>query len=511
MDAIDHIEKENTAVVIPNAIRVYMINGEEILFGSYIDRDPCYDLLSASIEAEKHYSLIKAEGQSHATNMEGVTAELSILRSSAAVASPSLSASDSTSDEADDDDGGDDEGIGHRTVSADGGPGAMESHLRDVASAEDLTSLADTQRDSAESRESSIPQIPLSPVFMRNREVTLLQDEAIRVPVASVWDTCWRDGDGYASFLCGMGDFDVQVGEWEDPTSDGGGIPCPEDTSELTFVAKRDCEYMHPRTSMLMFGPRNAPAKQIQYLFLQGKGVSKYTRSLRSKGKSRDKGGAPVKLTSRVSGLVLTVAQFDSIPMADDFKVLQYWSFEPAPDAPISHTAVKVGFAVFYTKSSLFRSQIWSGIKEELLEQSSKWLTFASTRAKLELRSAPADSESEDEEHPQGLSRPSSSRSLDGKRSRTSSLDLQSKDAPKGPLVALADAYEHSPHNAAAGTRRAVLWGLRKEDIALSLLLLIVALMFVQMLDNRAIRAEMAGYKDQLEGLQSQLARNIEY
>ena len=50
MDAIDHIEKENTAVVIPNAIRVYMINGEEILFGSYIDRDPCYDLLSASIE-----------------------------------------------------------------------------------------------------------------------------------------------------------------------------------------------------------------------------------------------------------------------------------------------------------------------------------------------------------------------------------------------------------------------------------------------------------------------------
>jgi len=27
-------------------------------------------------------------------------------------------------------------------------------------------------------------------------------------------------------------------------------------------------------------------------------------------------------------GVVLTVTQFDGIPMADVFKVLQYWSFE---------------------------------------------------------------------------------------------------------------------------------------------------------------------------------------
>ena len=61
MTDVHRIERENTAVVIPNAIRVYLSSGEEILFSSFIDRDPCYSLLDSSIQAEKHYAKIVAE------------------------------------------------------------------------------------------------------------------------------------------------------------------------------------------------------------------------------------------------------------------------------------------------------------------------------------------------------------------------------------------------------------------------------------------------------------------
>ena len=51
---------------------------------------------------------------------------------------------------------------------------------------------------------------------------------------------------------------------------------------------------------------------------------------------------------------------------------------------------------------------------------------------------------------------------------------------------------------------------LQREDCVMGLLVLIVVLMLVQMLDNRAMRAEIAGYKQQLDSLQTQLARNVE-
>ena len=68
-------------MVIPNAIRVYMNNGHDILFGSFIERDPCYNMLAASIEAEKHYSLIKAEADDRTACDDTATQKLSALQS----------------------------------------------------------------------------------------------------------------------------------------------------------------------------------------------------------------------------------------------------------------------------------------------------------------------------------------------------------------------------------------------------------------------------------------------
>ncbi len=515
MDTIDHVEKENTAVVIPNAIRLYMNNGHELLFGSYIDRDPCYDLLTASIEAEKHYSLIKAEGVSRAASMEAVTQELSALRHTASAALPSVPQSSSTSDETDNDDVNDDDTDLERErctpVSVDDGPSSMEVHLRDVASAEDLTALgcATLGRSSGDNatsaaRESPLPQqVALDLIFTHNREVTLLQNQALEVPVATVWDSCWRVAEGYSSFLHGMGDFDIRIGEWENPSQDGSPVHCPEDTSPLQFIAKRECEYKHPRTSMLVFGPKNAPAKQVQYLFLQGKGVSKFTRSLLHSHKPVS--NEDVKPSNSMSGLILTVTKFDSIPMADVFKVLQYWAFEPAPNAPSSHTAVKVGFAVHYTKSSHYRSQIWAGIHEELVAQSSKWLTFASAKAEMNLRSAPVDRQTASDESSRQLSMPASSLCRSDRRRKSMSEERRAEERHKEPPLVQADANKNGQSGATARVEGDVRRGLQKEDCALVLLVLIVALVLTLMLDNRAMRAEIADYKRQLEEIQTAL------
>lgn len=105
-----------------------------------------------------------------------------------------------------------------------------------------------------------------------------------------------------------------------------------------------------------MFGPKNAPATQVQYLYLPCKeniaGAAKGVDDLRRFKPSR--------------GLVLTITQFDGIPMADVFKVMQYWTFESLTN---SSCTVRVGVAMHYIKSTMFKSQILNGTKEELGDQ----------------------------------------------------------------------------------------------------------------------------------------------
>ena len=93
----------------------------------------------------------------------------------------------------------------------------------------------------------------------------------------------------------------------------------PKDLSKLTFHFQRTCSYLHPRTSMLMFGPKNAPAEQIQYLHIpEWVGKEPSTVSVENLG----------RLETISNALVMTTTQFDGIPMADVFKLFMYWSFE---------------------------------------------------------------------------------------------------------------------------------------------------------------------------------------
>lgn len=58
---LDSIEKTNTLYYIPNAISVVMNDQEKFFFGSFIDRDYCYNLLKNMSEVEKRMIEIHGE------------------------------------------------------------------------------------------------------------------------------------------------------------------------------------------------------------------------------------------------------------------------------------------------------------------------------------------------------------------------------------------------------------------------------------------------------------------
>lgn len=109
-----------------------------------------------------------------------------------------------------------------------------------------------------------------------------------------------------------------------------------------------------------MFGPKNAPGTQVQYLYLPCK------ENIVGGARSID----DLKQIKPLRGLVLTITQFDGIPMADVFKVMQYWTFETVGLPSRTQTCmVRVGVAMHYIKSTMFKSQILNGTKEELGDQ----------------------------------------------------------------------------------------------------------------------------------------------
>jgi hypothetical protein len=161
------------------------------------------------------------------------------------------------------------------------------------------------------------------------------------------------------SFLNSEGDFDVVATDWSlftDPP-----LTKAQNPGEFPFQFHRTITYLHPRTSMLMFGPKNATAKQKQYLYLP-----------RSSDASTD------SITRACSGVVLTATQFEGIPMCDVFEVLMYWSFR-ACSSTGGHvgkqTCVAMSCGVNYLKSTLLKGQIFAGVKEELEVLSKNWVS----------------------------------------------------------------------------------------------------------------------------------------
>ena len=55
-ESITHIKKESSLLVFPNAIRVILKSGEEILFVGFVSRDTCFSLLLKQLTNAGHAS-----------------------------------------------------------------------------------------------------------------------------------------------------------------------------------------------------------------------------------------------------------------------------------------------------------------------------------------------------------------------------------------------------------------------------------------------------------------------
>lgn len=173
-----------------------------------------------------------------------------------------------------------------------------------------------------------------------------------------------------SDFLTEEGDIEIGYGDWSvlsTPT-------VPEDITGLAFSYSRTFNYSHPRTTMLMFGPKNAPAKQTHYMYLPIKSAAPL------------KGGEEIGTAAFISkqqvpkGVVMIVTQFDGIPMADCFKIVQYFTFEES-SAATAATTVRIGVNVHFVKYTMLKAQVRDGVKEELSVLSQKWCTYAKHQA----------------------------------------------------------------------------------------------------------------------------------
>ena len=141
----------------------------------------------------------------------------------------------------------------------------------------------------------------------------------------------------------------------------------PEDVAGLSYSFSREFHYSHPRTTMLMFGPKNAPAKQNHYLYLPTKN-NKNDNNDESCSSFIDRQNVP-------KGVIMIVTQFDGIPMADCFKIIQYWSFEDSVNS--QNTTVRIGVSVHFVKYTVLKTQVRDGVKEELSVIANNWCKFA--------------------------------------------------------------------------------------------------------------------------------------
>lgn len=64
---VEKLKKTNTVYIIPNAITINTMNGDRYFFGSFIDRDPCFEILSSMVNIAK--SLVQVMGPGPSSNV----------------------------------------------------------------------------------------------------------------------------------------------------------------------------------------------------------------------------------------------------------------------------------------------------------------------------------------------------------------------------------------------------------------------------------------------------------
>ena len=259
----------------------------------------------------------------------------------------------------------------------------------------------------------------------QKKNIQILYTENVPLDVDDIWSYMWKNKDGFNGFLTNMGDFDINGDDWQ-PLHGTKKAP-NEEFCKFPFTHYRICNYLHPRTTHLYIGPKNAPATQTHYLYTD---MNLSSRSNSSAVNDDDNTNIE---TYGNYGLVLTVTQFDGIPMADCFKIFQYYYFEHKDSHNSNNidfhnsnisTNITVGLYIHFIKQTMFKGQVNSGVKEEVTDVAKRWVKY--TVDKIKTIMSENDWKDDSGGH---LSTPSP-------RSRTTSMQQQPLLVGSGGLVA---------------------------------------------------------------------------
>ena len=233
--------------------------------------------------------------------------------------------------------------------------------------------------------------------------VNVIDQCMIDCDLHTVWTEFWKNSVGYRSvppaataqllgfpflttvslfrrdYLAEEGEFDLKTSEWSDfPPSNPRGV-VEEDLCKLGYQRSRHFHFLHPRTTMLFVGPKNVPSNQVHYLYTD----------LVADGLPGAAGGDHEN--SYVMALLIT--QIEGVPMSDCFKVMHYFAFAATTD-PVSGRAVTqytAAYNIHFIKSTMFKSNIVSGVKDELVITTKHYMAFARRRLAAALTSSSAD------------------------------------------------------------------------------------------------------------------------
>lgn len=376
---ISHILKANTAVIIPNALRVVMLSGVEHFFASFIDRDPCFKLLTTFIEAEKQFEALRVADSLRKAG-DGLESLEEAKRARAEAAKLLDEEEKKKEREA--------QVQREAELSAEREKKMIEEAEQKavrLATAEKSTGAAGGEDEaSGVAALTAIPVPYIAPAdagvsfenLLQRAVATTLVDEVIAVTPRNLWEQYWKDETGHTSFLRAEGDVDISGGNWT--TLGTAGQTFPQDAASVPFQATRKLKYKHPREGLFVIGPKSALADLQQYAYLSGEGSQPFVDALH---KNQD-ANAPITAAANTEhpavhkpfrGVVMCVLSFEGIPMSQSFKVVQYWLFEPSIEHPASHCRVRIAYCIFYVKSCMFASSIDKGTKGELEPLTRRW------------------------------------------------------------------------------------------------------------------------------------------
>lgn len=321
------IEKAFTMGIFPTALLITDSSDDDYFFGSFLDRDSCYSMLSNISQAEKQLA-----------KMDGVAVEKRNLVLGYQTERPDKTNSKSS--------------LLQQVKETVRTPtkAAQLSQSQEIISVEPITSDHSTAQIPGEEDSAEVINIP---DFFQQHGINILLAETISHDMISVYNTCWRHAKGYGDFLVGEGDVGLNYDEWV-----AGDATPLEDVTGLTYSYTRNFVFEHPRTTMLFIGPKNAPAKQIQHLYCGGRKVDL-------------DGWKPKQLINTM------VSKFQGFPFADTFKVVMYWGIT---DAGGGKTTIHLGVKLHWITQTIFRGQIIAGTESEISKTAKRYVTYCIER-----------------------------------------------------------------------------------------------------------------------------------